>query len=43
MLHSQPKDQKDQETRHDSLFATRQVEHAIEDKSKHGGRKARCL
>ena len=42
MFHSQPEDQKEKETRHDSLFATSQVEHAGQDKSNRGGRKASC-
>jgi len=43
MLHSQPEDQKEKETRHHSLFATSQVEHAGQDKSNRGGRKASCV
>ena len=42
MFHSQPEDQKEKETRHHSLFATSQVEHAGQDKSNRGGRKASC-
>ena len=42
MLHSQSEDQKNEETRHNSLFATSQVEHAGQDKSNRGGRKASC-
>jgi hypothetical protein len=33
MLHSQSEDQKNEETRHNSLFATSQVEHLAQDKS----------
>jgi hypothetical protein len=42
MFHSQPKDQKNEETRHHSLFATSQVEHAAQDKLNPRGCKARC-
>ena len=43
MFHSQSEDQKEKETRHHSLFATSQVEHAGQDKSNPGGRKASCV
>jgi len=42
LFHSQPEDQKYEETRHHSLFATSQIEHAGQDKSNPMGRKARC-
>ena len=42
MLHSQSEDQKNEETRHNSLFATSQVEHGAQDKSNPQGRKERC-
>ena len=41
MLHSQSEDQKNEETRHNSLFATSQVEHGGQDKSNPQGRKER--